>query len=410
MWSENDREEEYLIMNVFLSCGLIFVFALAVSKLLGRLKIPAVTSYLLLGVLIGPYCISHFLPDNFKIVTGALVNATGSVGYFVLGMVAFSLGSNFLWREFKHVGKTIIGISCFEAIGAAVLVTLGFLLIKRPVSEAMVFGGIAAATAPMATIMIVREYRCRGSFTKTLLDIVAIDDAWGIILFAVAIAIGRVINCCPGAENQFVKVIVLIVREIFGALVLGAIMGTLLSFISRYSKTQMESLIFTVGFIMIGTGVSLKLGCSPLLANMAMGVVVINLTKRHILFDVLRRIDWPLYLLFFVLCGASLQLPLLKGLSMMGIVYVIARILGKYAGAYLGGKITHAEEKVKKYLGLGLIPQAGVALGLAIIAKAEFPLYGDLILTTIIATTIVFELIGPFCTKYAVTKAGETTK
>lgn len=396
-------------MNVFLSCGLIFILALAVSKLLGRLKIPAVTSYLLLGVLIGPYCISHFLPDNFKIVTGALVNATGSVGYFVLGMVAFSLGANFFWREFRKVGREVIVISIAAVVMVSLFVSLAIFLIRQPVSIAIILGAIATATAPMATIMVIREYRAKGSFTSILLQIVAVDDAWGIIVFAVAVAVTKTITF-PGIENALAAVLIGVVREIFGALVLGAIMGTLLSFLSRYSKTQMESLIFTVGFIMIGTGASLKLGCSPLLTNMAMGVIVINLTRRHILFDVLRRIDWPLYLLFFVLCGASLQLPLLEKLSIMGIVYVIARILGKYAGAYLGGKITHAEEKVKKYMGLGLIPQAGVALGLAIIAKAEFPLYGDLILTTIIATTIVFELIGPFCTKYAVTKAGETRR
>ena len=396
-------------MNVFLSCGLIFILALAVSKLLGRLKIPVVTSYLLLGILLGPYCISHFLPDNFKIVTGALVNATGSVGYFVLGMVAFSLGANFLWREFRKVGREVIVISIAAVAVVSLFVSLALFLIGQPVSIAIILGAIATATAPMATIMVIREYRAKGSFTSMLLEIVAVDDAWGIIVFAIAVSVTKAITF-PGIENALAAALIGVVREIFGALVLGAILGTLLSFLSRYSKTQMESLIFTVGFIMIGTGVSLKLGCSPLLSNMAMGVVVINLTRRHILFDVLRRIDWPLYLLFFVLCGASLQLPLLKGLSMMGIVYVIARILGKYAGAYLGGKITHAEEKVKKYLGLGLIPQAGVALGLAIIAKAEFPLYGNLILTTIIATTIIFELIGPFCTKYAVTKAGETRK
>lgn len=146
------------------------------------------------------------------------------------------------------------------------------------------------------------------------------------------------------------------------------------------------------------------------MSNMVMGVVVINLTRRHLFFDVLRRIDWPFYLLFFVLCGAALEIPLLKNLTLIGIVYITARILGKYAGAYLGGQIAHSEEKVKKYLGFGLIPQAGVALGLAIMAKAEIPSYGNLIFTTIIATTIIFEIIGPFCTKFAISRAGEIRK
>jgi Kef-type K+ transport system membrane component KefB len=143
---------------------------------------------------------------------------------------------------------------------------------------------------------------------------------------------------------------------------------------------------------------------------MALGTAVINLTKKHFFFEVLHRIDWPFYLLFFVLCGTSLQVPLLKGLSLLGIIYVVARILGKYGGVYLGGQISHAEVMVKRYLGFGLIPQAGVALGLAIMAKAELPSMGNLIFTTIIATTVVFELIGPFCTKFAITRAGEVGK
>jgi Kef-type K+ transport system membrane component KefB len=385
-------------VNVFLACGLIFILALGASKLLGRIKFPAVTSYLLLGILIGPY--------GLNLISKSLVNATDSIGYFVLGLVAFSLGQNFLWRELKHVGKTVISISCFAAFGAIALVTLGLLLIKRPVSEAIVLGGIAAATAPMATIMIVREYRAKGPFTRMLLGIVAIDDAWGIIAFAGAMVAAKLISL-PATENVFASAMIGTGKEITGALVLGTILGSLLSMLSRYSKIQMDSFIFSIGFILINTGTSLKLGISPLLANMAMGVAVVNLTKRHIFFDVLKRIDWPFYLLFFVLCGASLQIPFLRKLGVIGTVYVAARTLGKYGGAYLGGQIVHAEEKIKKYLGLGLIPQAGVALGLAIVAKAELPHCGDLIFTTTVATTIVFESIGPFCTKFAITKAGE---
>jgi Kef-type K+ transport system membrane component KefB len=324
-------------------------------------------------------------------------------------MVAFTLGQNFLWGQFKRIGKSVISISCFEAAGAAVLVALGLLLANRPVSEAMVFGGIATATAPMATLMVVREYRAKGSFTNILLNVVAIDDAWGMIIFAVAAAAAKITGF-SGIEHPFAKVLIGAGKEIFGALVLGLILGVLLSIVSRYSKTQMETFIFALGFILIATGTSLRLGFSPLLANMALGATVVNITRRHLFFDVLRRIDWPFYLLFFVLCGTSLQIPFLKNLALVGVIYIVARIIGKYAGAYLGAKITHSQENVKKYLGFGLIPQAGVALGLAIMAKAEFPSFGGLIFNTIVATTIIFEIIGPFCTKFAVGKAGEITK
>lgn len=388
-------------MNIFLACGLIFVLALGTSKLLGRLKFPAVTSYLLLGILIGPYGLK-LIPEN-------LVNAVDFIGYFVLGMVAFSLGENFLWREFRRVGREVIIISIAAVLSVLVFVSLALLSIGQSVSIAIIFGAVATATAPMATIMVIREYRAKGSFTNILLEIVAVDDAWGIIVFAIAIAMAKIISF-PVIGNPFAKAMIVVGGEIFWALISGSILGILLSVLARYSKTQMESLIFSIGFILIATGISLKLGFSPLMSNMVMGIVVINVTRRHLFFDVLRRIDWPFYLLFFVLCGTALQIPLLKNLTLIGIVYVTARILGKYAGAYLGGQIAHSEEKVKKYLGFGLIPQAGVALGLAIMAKAEIPSYGNLIFTTVIATTIIFEIIGPFCTKFAISRAGEIAK
>ncbi len=388
-------------MNIYLACGLIFLFALVSSKLLSRLKFPVVTSYLLLGILIGPF--------GLKLVPENLVRATDSIGYFVLGMVAFTLGQNFLWREFKRVGKEVIAISIAAVLAVLVFVSVGLWAVGQSFSTAIILGAVATATAPMATLMVVREYRAKGPFTNILLNVIAIDDAWGMIVFAVAIAIAK-ITSFPGIENHFAKTLIGVGGGIFGALVLGLTLGVLLSIASRYSKTQMETFIFALGFILTTTGISLKLGFSPLLANMALGVTVINITRRHLFFDVLKRIDWPFYLLFFVLCGTSLQIPFLKNLALVGVIYIVARILGKYAGAYLGGKITHAQENVRRYLGFGLIPQAGVALGLAIMAKAEFPSFGNLIFTTIIATTVVFEIIGPFCTKFAIAKAGEIRK
>ncbi len=389
-------------MNIFLACGIIFLFALVSSRLLGRLRFPAVTSYLLLGVLIGPY--------GLKLLPEILLESTDLVGYFVLGIIAFSLGENFLWKQFKQIGRAVVIISCFEAVGAMGLVTLGLLLINRPVSEAIVFGGIAAATAPMATVMVIRESRAKGSFTNALLNIVAIDDGWGIIAFAFAVAVAKLLISPSNIGNPVISATYHAFREIFGALILGFALASLSSILSRYVKAQADLLIYTLGFILATTGISIYLGFSPLLANMCLGAVVVNLTKSHRFFTVLRRIDWPFYLLFFVLVGSSLEIPLLKNLSLLGIVYVVGRILGKYTGTYLGGQIAHVESKMKKYLGLGLIPQAGVALGLAIVAKSELSQLGDLIFNTIVATTIVFEIIGPFCTKYALSKAGETGK
>jgi Kef-type K+ transport system membrane component KefB len=385
-------------MNIFLACGIVFLFALGTSRLLSRLKFPAVTSYLLVGILIGPFGFK-FIPEN-------LISSTHLVGYFVLGMIAFLLGESFLWRQFLGVGKEVIIISIGEVVGAFVLVAVGLLLIKQPLYVALLFAGIAPASAPMAIIMVVRELKAKGKFTQTLLNILAIDDAWGIIIFALALAVSKILYS-GGIGGVFTTAFIEAGREIFGALFLGAILSILFHLLSRFMITQIDFLIFTLGFILLTTGISLHFGFSTLLANMALGTGVVNFTARHRSFDILRRIDWPFYLLFFVLAGASLEIPLLKELSLLGAVYIISRMAGLYLGADISGILAHSGSKTRKYIGLGLFAQAGVALGLAIIAKVEFPEIGNMIFTTVVATTIVFEIIGPLTCRIALGKMGE---
>jgi len=384
-------------MNEFLAAGMIFLLAIVCSRLLGRARFPAVTSYLVLGVLMGPYVL--------KLVPPSLLGATDKLASFVLGIVAFNLGQNFLWRRFRKIRKAVLGISCGEAVGAAIAVAVCLLIIGRPLQQALLFGAIACATAPMATIMVLRELRARGHFAETLMDVVAVDDAWGLIIFALCLGIVKVLDA--GAVRGVYMFFTVAGRELLAAGLLGFVLGLILSLVSRYSKTQTDSLIFSLGFVLFTTGVSIRLDVSPLLANMVLGTTVVNLTKRHLFFDVLKKIDWPFYLLFFVLCGASLEIPLLKDIKVLGITYIVARVVAKYGGAYLGGHLAGVEHRIKKYIGLGLIPQAGVALGLALMVKGQFPETGAIISTTIVATTVVFELAGPFCTRFAVTRAGE---
>lgn len=389
-------------MNIFLVCAVILLVALAASKLLGQIKIPAVTSYLLLGIIIGPYCL--------KLIPQPLVDSADLVGYFVLGIVAFSLGENFLWAQFKTIGKEVIVISIGEVIGAFVLVGAGLLLIKQPLYVALLFAGIAPASAPMAIYMVVRELRARGKFTQTLLSILAIDDMWGIILFAVMVAVAKFLTHIIATSHPFVFALAVALKEIFGAILIGLVLGFLLAFLSRYIKAQMELLIYTLGFILATIGISLYIEVSPLLASMSLGAVALNLTKSHRFFTVLRRIDWVFYLLFFVLAGASFEIQLLQKLSLIGGVYIIARAAGLYFGANISGKCAHSEPKIRKYVGLGLFAQAGVALGLAVIARVEFPEVGNIIFSAVVATTIIFEIIGPLSCRFALNKAGETNK
>ena len=389
-------------MNSILSLGLIFLSGLLGAKVVNKLKLPSVTGYILLGIIIGPYVLN--------IVSKEVLNSAGFVSNIVLSLVAFSLGQNFVLEQFKKIGKEVLYLSLGEIIGPMLLVTvLVWLLARIPLHISALLGGIGIATAPAATVMIVREYRARGKFTDTLLSIVAIDDAWGLILFAVLFAIAKSIEKFHGLNTTLlVSSVVHAFYEIFGSMLLGIFCGYLLSFLSRFTKTSAEFLIYTLGIIFLNTGISILFGFSVLLSNMFLGATVANIDKASFrFFDTIKSIDSLLYLLFFVLAGASLEITSVGNLSVLAAIYMASRLAGKMVGAYLTGVIISADEKLKKYLGLGLAPQAGVALGLALITKEQFPEIGTLILSTIIVTTVIYEIIGPILTKIALEKAGE---
>ena len=388
-------------MNAIFSLGLILLFGLVSARLINKIKFPSVTAYLLLGILIGP--------SLANIVSSDLISASGFISNIVLGIIAFSIGQNFSRDNFLRIGRSVIWISLFEATGAWILVTLGiFLILKQPFHLSLLFGSISAATAPAATVMVVREYKSRGNLTDTLLGVVAIDDAWCLIVFALSLAISKAVAAHVSSNLFIIKVILKSVLGIGGAFLLGWTMSLLASNLSRYIRTQTEALVYTLGFIFFTIGLALSLHFSVLLACMFLGAGLVNLKKTRLnFFDVIRTIDSPLYVMFFVLAGANLEIHFLREIGLVGLVYLTFRMVGKITGVYLGGVISRASKIVRRYLGLGLAPQAGVALGCALIAKNEFPQVGGLIFTTIIATTVIYELIGPLFTKFALEEAGE---
>ncbi len=388
-------------MNTILGLGFILTAGLFSAKLIKKIKFPAVTAYLLLGIVIGPAL--------FRLVPEAVLNSSGLISNIVLGIIAFGIGQNFSKYHLRKVGKPIIWISALEACGAWILVTAAFLLILRqPFYISLIFGAIASATAPAATVMVIREYRARGSFTDTLLGVVAIDDAWCLIIFAISLAISQAVYMHMMAASFLLKVFLNSLLSILGAFVLGGVLAVLLSLLYRFIRTQTELLIFTLGFIFLNIGLAIWLHLSVLLSSMFLGAILINAHRYSFkFFDVLKCIDSPLFLLFFVLAGANLEISILPKLGLIGMAYLLFRVMGKMIGASLGAKISHASQNIRQYIGLGLVPQAGVALGVALIAKNDFPEVGKMIFTTIIATTVVYELIGPLCTKYALQKAGD---
>lgn len=390
--------------NTVFSLGFILLIGLLSAKFIRKLKIPTITAYLILGVIIGPSLLNFVSPG--------IIKSSGLISNVVLSFIAFSLGQNFSMDRFKKIGKSVLSISIGKVLGAWILVTLSiWLFLKQPFYVALIFGAIAPATAPAAIVMVTREYKARGNFTDTLLGVVAIDDAWGIILFAFCLAIAKSL---AGAQEVMVTSALSgalhVGIEIIGALALGGILAWLLSKLSKYITNPSDLLIYTLGFIFFNTGVAIYFGLSVLLANMFLGAVLVNINRTSFkFFDALRSIDSPFYLLFFVLVGANLELSILQSISIIGLVYVFTRLPGEMIGASIGAWASKADERIKKYIGLGLAPQAGVALGLALIVKSTFTDkgIGDMIFSTIVATTIVYELIGPLCTKYALKKAGD---
>ncbi|HEC78541.1 MAG TPA: cation:proton antiporter [candidate division WOR-3 bacterium] len=394
------------MLNTLLSLGLILTIGLIGARLFKKLKFPSVTAYIVFGIILGP----HIL----KLIAEDVLNSTTFISNIALGLIAVSLGQNFTITKLRRIGKSVLAISLGEVIGSFSLVFFFlFFIIKTPLPIALILAAIAPATAPAAVVMVTREYRAKGPFTDTLLGVVAIDDAWGIILFAFCLALAK--SFASAHIGIFANIFSDVVHgfwEVLGGLGLGISLGFVYSYFLKYLRTSSNILIYTLGIILINSGLSIMLNVSLLLANMFFGAVIANRIKLcDEIFEILKKFDPPLYLLFFVLAGASLEIPNIPALGLIGIVYVLTRLPGEMLGAFSGAYLAKASKKIKKYLGLGLAPQAGVAIGLALVAKTYFTnSIGDTILSTIIVTTVIYELIGPFFVKIALEKAGEVGK
>lgn len=387
-------------MNTLLSAGLILLLGFTGARLLKYVRLPSVTAFLIIGILIGPHLLN--------IVTDEIFHSSEFFSNLVLGVIAFSLGESFRLDELKQGMRQVMWISIVAAVGVWLLVSgaiiVYFVIIKFPLYPALVLGAAASATAPAATVLVIREYRASGILTELLLKVVAIDDAWCLILAAMAIAVANAMR----ADVFQTMHIFAGLGEIFGALIIGAILGYAFSSLSRFVKTSEEFLVYIFGFILLNVGISITFKLSILLSAMTMGLAVINLNRQNYkFFEILRTVDTPLYLVFFILAGAHLDFGMLFQMGMVGIIYIVFRLVGKVYGAQIGARISDASKTVQNWIGLALAPQAGVALGIGLVAKTTFPEFGDYIFTVIAATTVVFELIGPLLTKFSLIRAGE---
>ena len=416
-------------MNQILCIALALFVGLLSSRLMKVLKLPNVTGYLISGIVFGPYLLGKYIGGWTIDNPETSINTIKWISEIALGFIAFTIGCSFKKQAIQRVGKKILVITVAEALGGAIL-TIGALLIAHlflgnelPISLILTFGAIACATAPAATLMVVKQYKAKGPVVDTLIPVVAFDDAVALIAFAILFSISKALSAKTGLNVMDTLVWPLV--EIVGSLTLGALLGFGISLGFRFFKSRANRSILIICSIFIVIGLELlfetkgwKVSISSLLACMMIGAIFIN--ARQDAGRTIERIDGitpPLYMLFFVISGASLDITIFnsKGaltLIIIAVVYVVARAAGKWLGSYFSSKSTHAEPTVQKYLGFTLFPQAGVAIGLATTANQAFPdpQQASLVLAVILTATIIYELAGPVITKIALKKAGEITE
>ena len=406
--------ETLLCISIALAAGL---FMSRLSKVLG---LPSVTAYLVAGIIIGPYGLGRLGIDGFGFTSIENVQSFELIADVALGFIAFAIGNEFRLSQLKQIGKQATFIGIFQAVIAtlcvdAALIGLHFILgDKLPLSMAVTLGAVAAATAPAATLMVVRQYKAKGKLTDLLLPIVAIDDAVGLIIFAVSFGIAKAIE---SGQVNLIAIIVEPLLEIVLSLLLGCIMGMLFSVCEKFFSSNSKRLSLSITFVFFTVAISMlkfevggiHIGFSTLLVCMMLGTIFCNVCDFSS--EIMEKTDkWtnPLFTLFFVLSGAELELGVFGDVAIIGIgaAYIISRSFGKYIGAYGSAKLVGCERNTVKYLGITLLPQAGVALGMSVTAM-ELGEVGHMIRNIVLFSVLIYELFGPVMTKVALTKAGD---
>ena len=409
-------------MGTLLTVSIALLAGLLMTRVFKPLKLPSVTAYLIAGVLIGPYCLGALGITNLGFNSHEAVEALALVSEVALGFIAFSIGSEFRLDDLKKTGKQAFVIGVFQALVATLFVDLALLAVHLIMPEVInvpqliTLGAIATATAPAATLMVVRQYKAKGPLTKLLLPIVALDDAVGLIAFAVSFGIAKSLVI---GQADMVSIIINPIVEIACSLGLGAIMGWILTHLEKLFNSNTNRLNLTIAFVFLTAALSMMefhigsvhISFSSLLVCMMMGTVFCNICPLSE--DLMERSDkWtsPLLALFFVISGAELELNVFADMAIViiGIVYIIFRSLGKYIGTLVSAKVTNCSPQICKYLGITLLPQAGVALGMCTIAAASLPDgQGALIRNITLFAVLIYELVGPVLTRQALMAAGD---
>jgi Kef-type K+ transport system membrane component KefB len=421
---EQTVEAAVSLPHLFLLVGAMLIACFYVGKLVQKTSLPSLIGYMLVGALFGP-SFKHF---GLELISEPVKESLSFITQVALGFVAFSIGSELSMKSLKRLGNGIVWIIFSESFTAFFLVTGIIYAVTHDLPMALIFGAMAPASAPAGTVAIIQEYKAKGSLTQALYAVVGFDDGLAIIIFGFAAATAKSLLLAETGEaaEGFFQMLKAPTVEIVLSIGVGTVLGFILAQLVRFIKNSRDMLIIVFGIVMLCTGLSMMWHLSLILTNMVIGFVLVN-TRREAL---VHRVTAPLleimpltFVLFFCLAGAHLELAALPGLGLIGITYILGRSAGLIGGARIGAIFGHVEEKVKKYVGLGILSQAGVAIGLALIVGTEFSGLGSVadgvshgdtiaakVITTITATCIVFEIIGPILAKYALGKAGELNK
>ena len=405
--------------SIFLSLSVALLAGLLLSRLAKKVQLPAVTAYLVAGVLIGPFVLGKIGIPGLGI-TSNQIEGFGLISDLALGFIAFSMGSEFRIAQLKKIGKQATFIGVFQALFTTLVVDAALIVLHLIIPEtftlesAIVLGAVATATAPAATLMVVKQYKAKGPVTDILLPVVALDDAVGLVVFAISFGIARSLGA--GSINAM-SVILEPILEVVLSLALGFVMGLLFTLCEKYFHSRSKRMAVSVTFVMMTVALSsmsfdigtVHIGFSSLLACMMLGTVFCNICE--VSEELMERADrWttPILILFFVISGAELELSVFADIMVVviGAVYIISRSLGKYFGAGISAKTAKCNPNVVKYLGITLLPQAGVALGMAIKAIELGP-EGAIVRNITLFAVLIYEIVGPFLTKVALTKAGD---
>lgn len=407
-------------MQTLLALSIAMLAGLLMSRLTKLWNLPAVTAYLVAGILIGPYCLGQLGISGLGFISTEDVKSYSLISNVALGFIAISMGNEFRIKELKKIGKQAVVIAIFQAVTATIFVDIALVALhfaipdKLPLSCAITLGAVATATAPAATLMVVKQYKAEGPLTRMLLPVVALDDVVGLIVFAISFGIARALE--SGAVS-LVSIIVNPIIEVIISLILGAILGYLFHFTEQFFHSRSKRMTISVTFVFISVALSMlnfefgeiEIGFSSLLVCMAMGTVFCNMCDfSEELMDRIDRWTGPIMVLFFVLSGAELEFSVFAdwAVIVVGVVYILFRSAGKIFGANVSSKFMKTEPTIQKYLGITLLPQAGVALGMSLQAL-ELGTAGIIVRNVSLLAILVYELVGPLFTKIALQKAGE---